>query len=264
VSGHGSARPRQRCGPGRIERVLFPVGQADARRGALRASRLAARAALERADKLDFKPVSSAKWTNIKRSWTGKLRVQIEHDIVRGCTPQMIRWWFENLGRSTTWDGAGFDGPEIPFYHLWHHRDHIAVTPITGSGTGFAVGGRTRIQERFNDYNEKIDVEVVAQRLDDEEFTFTATFLGRKAVRIIHLYSPEPGGSRFYAETQIGLDTPVLGWLINWLLLPHIFSRRTAEHWIRHNIEETGRSEAVIPPLYGHHADAPAFSPKRE
>jgi hypothetical protein len=223
----------------------------------LRASRLAARSALECTGRLDFKPVSSAKWVNIKRAWTGKICVQIEHDTVHGCTPQMIRWWFENLGRTTTWNGANFDGPKVSFYHLWHHRDHVAVTALDPGSAGFSVGTRTRIHERFNDYNEEIRVEVTTERLDDEEFTFTGKLLGQQIVKVIHLYSPEGDGSRFYAETQTGFDTPLLGWLFNWLLLPRVYSRRTGEHWIRHNVEETGRSEGVIPALYRHHAGTP-------
>uniref|UniRef100_A0A060SXU3 ARAD1A15004p n=1 Tax=Blastobotrys adeninivorans TaxID=409370 RepID=A0A060SXU3_BLAAD len=73
----------------------------------LRTARLNARNALQRAGALSFKPVSSAKWVDIERTWTGKLHVRIEHDKVNNCTPGMIRWWFENLGRSTNWDGVG-------------------------------------------------------------------------------------------------------------------------------------------------------------
>ena len=93
--------------------------------------------------------------------------------------------------------------------------------------------------------------------LDDEEFTFTGRFLGMPMVRIVHRYSPEEGGSQFYAETRIGLEVPVIGWLFNWLVLPLLYSKRTGEHWIRHNIEETGRSENIVPPLYAHHHLAP-------
>lgn len=220
----------------------------------LRQHRNNARLALQRAGVAAFKPESSAKWVDVRRDWRGRLHVCIEHGTVRGCTPAMIRWWFENLGRNTTWDGQGFDGPEVSFYHLWHYRDHVAVTPVNGSRSGFVTGGRTRIQEQFNDHHERICVDVVTDRLDEQEFTFTVRLLGLKVCRIIHLYSPEPGGSRFYAETEVGLDLPVIGWAINWIVLPFVYSKTTAEHWIRHNIEETGMSEGVIPPLYQHYA----------
>ncbi len=139
----------------------------------LRAARLLARNALERAGKLAFKPVSSAKWLDVRRTWAGKLHVCIEHDTIRGCTPRMMRWWFENLARRTTWDGEGFDGPEVSFYRLWHHRDHVAITPMGHDAPGFAQGKWTRVSERFNDFHERIEAEATTDRLDHEEFTFT-------------------------------------------------------------------------------------------
>ncbi|KDN69386.1 hypothetical protein CSUB01_12209 [Colletotrichum sublineola] len=219
----------------------------------LRIARLDARRALQRAGALNFKPVSSAKWVDIKRSWTGKLHVQIEHDTVKGCTPSMLRWWFDNLGRSTTWDGVGFDGPPISFYHLWHHRDHVSIVPISGSTSGFAAGGSTRITEQFNDCHENINIVAITERLNDREFTFVTKRFGLTVCRIFHLYSPEDDGSRFYGETVVGLDLPVLGWLLNWLVVPFFYSKSTAENWIRHNIEESGRSKCVIPSLYRHY-----------
>ena len=45
----------------------------------LRSARLAARSVLERMGGLAFKPESSAKWTDVHRSWTGVITVKIEH-----------------------------------------------------------------------------------------------------------------------------------------------------------------------------------------
>ena len=38
--------------------------------------------------------------------------------------------------------------------------------------------------------------------------------------------------------------------LTNWLVLPFLYSRASGENWIRHNIEETGRTEDIAPVLY--------------
>lgn len=220
----------------------------------LRQERLNARRALENIGKVNFKPLTSAKWTDVERTWTGMLHVRIEHDDIHGCTPAMLRWWFENLGRETTWDGIGFNGPPVSFYHLWHHRDHIAIQPITGSSRGFAPGQQTRVSEQFNDFHEKIDSISTTDRLDDSEFTFTVKLFGILPVcRVIHMYSAVKGGSRFYSETVIGTTLPVLGLFINWILMPFIYSFATAENWIKHNIEETGRSEDIISVLYKHY-----------
>lgn len=224
----------------------------------LRRQRLLARAALQRAGTLDFKRESSAKWTNISVDRRGVLRVQIQHDDIAGVTPEMMRWWFENIAGTTTWNGENFDGPEIPVYHLWHHRDHIAVTPLTDApdGTknlGFAVGARSRIDEQFNDYRERIHAVMETTVLDEAEFTFTIVGPGgRSGGQIIHRYEAVPGGLSFYAETIVDVEAPVafLGPVLNRTFRPRVFSKATAEHWIRHNIQETGRSQDILPTLY--------------
>lgn len=214
----------------------------------LRARRLQARDALVRAGHPQFKPVSSAKWVNVEMLRKGRIKVSIEHDTIKGVTPHMMRWWFENLGSTTTWNGVDFTGPEVSHYHLWHHRDHIAVTPLSGAGNkGFAVGELSRIDEQFNDFNDRIHAKVRTTRLDDEEFCFNIMFGNIRAGEIVHRYGPEDGGLRFYAETTIGAEGAAIP--AN-LIRPLMYSRRSAVNWIRHNIEETGRSEDVIPILY--------------
>jgi hypothetical protein len=219
----------------------------------LRQQRLNARAALAAAGTLEFKPVSSAKWVDITESG-GRIRVQIEHDTIRGVTPEMMRWWFENISGTTTWNGIDFSGPEISYYHLWHHRDHIAVTPLTSKpgvpNPGFQVGQKSRIDEQFNDYNDRIHQTMLATRLDEEEFTFEILFAGMTAGRIVHRYHEERGGLRFYAETELSLKVPIIGGIMSRAMRPLFYTRKSAENWIRHNIEETGRSEQILPVLY--------------
>lgn len=74
--------------------------------------------------------------------------------------------------------------------------------------------------------------------------------MGVAAGRITHRYAPVRGGVSFYAETVVGSEMPVAGPLVNWLCRPVLFSRSTADHWIRHNIEETGRTQDILPILY--------------
>jgi hypothetical protein len=222
----------------------------------LREQRLLARQALQRAGRLAFKPESSAKWTNISTDRRGAILVQIEHDDIAGVAPEMMKWWFENLAGTTTWNGVDFTGPEILNYHLWHHRDHIRITPLTDApggspNKGFQVGARSRIDEQFNDYRERIHAVMHTTVLDESEFTFDIIGpRGRPGGRIVHRYAAVPGGVSFYAETAVNLDIPIVGPLLNRTLRPRLFSRATAEHWIRHNIEETGRTQDILPALY--------------
>lgn len=97
----------------------------------LRKQRLIAREALLRAGKLDFKRSDSAKWADFSVDEKGRMLASVQHDDIKGCTPEMIKWFFEHLGCCTTWNGVDFSGPVVSIYHLWHHRDHVAVTPLT-------------------------------------------------------------------------------------------------------------------------------------
>ncbi len=222
----------------------------------LRQERLRARAALAAAGRLPFKPVSSAKWTNVYVTSRGALRVQIEHDDIKGVTPEMLQWWFENLAGTTTWNGKDFGGPQVYNYHLWHHRDHMRITPITNApdgikNNGFRVGALSRIDEQFNDYRDRVQQVMHTTRLDKSEFTFSILCPGSTPAGLItHHYAPVPGGVSFYAETMVDFRTPVIGPLLNRVLGPLVFSKSTADHWIRHNIEETGRTEDILPTLY--------------
>ncbi len=223
----------------------------------LRDNRLIARKVHQNLGDSLFKTQTSAKWTDITKHLNGALRVQIQHEDSKGVTPKMIKWWFENLAQKTTWNGKNFSGPEVSFYHLWHHRDHIAVQPLSnpkeGKNNGFAVGAYSKIQEQFNDFNEIINNKMLTITLDETEFTFLIKFGFLTVGRINHYYEPSENGSTFYAETYIGVDIPVLGWIINWCFLPFVFSKKTAEHWIKHNIEETGQTEKIVPFLYNHY-----------
>lgn len=223
----------------------------------LREQRLTARRALQRAGRLAFKPVSSAKWVDIQQERDGSIRVIIEHDDIKGVTPAMLRWWFENLAGSTMWNGVDFTGPEVKFYHLWHHRDHIGITPLSDVGVvknkGFQVGALSLIDECFNDFRRRIHSTTLTTRLDEEEFNFSIMAGGQKFGHIFHRYAPVDGGCSFYAETRIGSELPLLGPILNWLLVPRLFPRLAGEQWILHNIEETGRTEDILPTLYRHH-----------
>lgn len=229
--------------------------------GQLREQRLRARRALERSGRLSFKSIRSAKWTNVSVSRSGAMRAQIEHDDIKGATPRMMRWWFENLAATTTWNGTDFTGPEVSHYHLWHHRDHIKVTPLTSSpggprNNGFQVGALSRIDEQFNDYGFRVHQVMRTIRLDDAGFDFQILGPGGMVGGlIIHRYAPVPGGVSFYCETRIDLRIPVLGPALNRLVRPLLYSQKTADQWIRHNIEETGRTEDVVPHLFAHAAE---------
>lgn len=137
---------------------------------------------------------------------------------------------------------------------------HILVySACVGNTHTGCMAERFRITEQFNDLNEKVDVTVLTERLNDREFTFSVKRFRMTVARTIHLYSPEDGRSRFYVETVVDVDVPIIGWFINWAVIPFPFLTTTTEHQIRNNIEETGRSKSVIPVLYNYSHDLQSY-----
>lgn len=217
----------------------------------LRRQRLLARDALMRAGKPDFKRQSSAKWADYIQEENGCVAARVQHDDIQDCTPEMIQWFFEHLGCCTTWNGVDFSGPEVLIYHLWHHRDHVAVTPLTSVGgkenLGFQQGARSRIHELTNEVNDVIHFEMETATLNTREFTFYVMMGGKPTGHVKHLYAPNGnGGSTFYAETKVDLGNT----LLNKLLVPRFYTRQTGMNWIHHNIQETGRMQDILPVLY--------------
>ncbi|WP_066718525.1 hypothetical protein [Clostridium sp. Marseille-P299] len=140
----------------------------------------------------------------------------------------MICWWFENLAGFTTWNGMDFSGPEVSLYHLWHHRDHVAVTPLTNSpdgktNHGFLEGADSRIEEYFNEFHYHVFNRMHTTVLNNQEFTFNI-MLGKKVSgRISHYYKQTQDGCSFYAETEIGMDGGLMATLFNKLNFSYLY-----------------------------------------
>jgi len=63
----------------------------------------------------------------VERLSGGRLRASIEHGTMKGVSPEMLRWWFENIDTWTRYNGSDFTGPLVPVYPLLaplrpHHR----------------------------------------------------------------------------------------------------------------------------------------------
>lgn len=219
----------------------------------LRADRLRARDALENAGKLDFKRYSSAKWADYVKDENGCLYARVQHDDVKGVTPEMVKWFFEHLGCCTNWNGKDFNGPQVSLYHLWHHRDHVAVTPLTNNGDkqnfGFLEGAQSRIHELTNEVNDVVYYEMETVKLDEHEFTFNVMKSGKPTGHVKHVYEPTKDGKgvTFFVETKVGMDNNKL---FNKTVVPKLYNKDSGMQWIAHNIQETGRLEDVVPTLY--------------
>lgn len=225
----------------------------------LREAHEKARAALYRAGKKHFRMDDTAKWIDFTVQDNGIMLAQCMHDDLHGVTPAMIQWFFEHLACCTRWNGQDFSGPQISLYHLWHHRDHVAVTPLTDGpdgqkNMGFLEGAMSRIHELTNEVNDVVYYEMETICLNDHEFTFNVMKDGKATGHVKHVYQalPDGSGSTFYTETKVGMEEGSGSALFNKMVVPHLYSKEQGLQWIHHNIQESGRLEDVAPILYAH------------
>ncbi len=181
----------------------------------------------------------------------GRLRAWIEHDPMKGVTPEILRWWFENIDTWTRYNGNDLTGPSVPVYRYWHPFDHIAVRWRRRVYVRGRLGPGSVI-EIHDDIGGKHAVRAKARvsRFDDEAFNFDLLLGGLIRVGSLdHLYAEVEGGSSFYTEARIGVEVPIIGRLLNWVIRRQ-FTEELLRDWIVHNIEESGETEKFVPALF--------------
>ncbi|MGU3499062.1 hypothetical protein [Mycobacterium sp. C31M] len=168
-------------------------------------------------------------------------RVTIVHRPLPGVTPQMLLDWFANLGGTMLYGDA-----VIPRYLAWHPIDHIAWALAQGEHA--AEGARFRIVEAFGgrpDY--RVDVIDRVEKLDETGIRLVQRVAGAIVFSLEHTWSPGAEGAHYVSVLDLGarsrLFTPVNA----------VLQRRFPEHmvraWVRHNIEEVGQLEFLLPQL---------------
>jgi DAPG hydrolase PhiG domain len=193
-----------------------------------------------------MKPVTSARTTQSILS-SGQLELTIEHDVIRGTTPAMLRWWFENLGREMT-----FGGRTHPRYLLWHPRDHIhweLAQRAPGGGTG--QGAHFRIVEAFGANPAfYVDSTEFVEKLDDKGISLVRRIAGTEVFRLEHRFGATPIGASYRSRMVVGVASGAFRWLFNHLVRPRVFSDAMGTAWLTHNVEEVSMFEHILPPLY--------------
>lgn len=194
-----------------------------------------------------LKPLASAR-TAFTRTPAGALVLTIDHDVVRGVTPAMLVWWFEHLGETME-----FQGRTYPRYLLWHPRDHIhweLARRSAAGGTG--QGAWFRIVEAFGAHHEHyVDSTEYVEKLDEEGISLVRRMAGMEVFRLEHRFRPVEGGTEYRSRMVVGSSTPFVGAAFNRWVRPRFLSDDAARAWLKHNVEEVGLLEHLLPPLYG-------------
>jgi hypothetical protein len=172
--------------------------------------------------------------------------MHIEHAVLKGITPEMVAWWFGNIGGEIE-----LGGTRVNKYLAWHPQDHICWELAQPGLDGRAsVGAKFRIVEAFGRnpdfYVDAIDT---VTRLDATGFTGESYHLGLKVSHLNHDFHAVAGGTQYLSTLTIGSTLPLVGKLINAVVRRFIFPEAMGRAWLKHNVEEVGLLEHIVPAL---------------
>ena len=193
-----------------------------------------------------LRPLESAETALSYDRW-GRMVLTIRHAPLRGITPAMLDWWFRHIGGEME-----IEGQVVNRYLAWHPVDHIRwelARPAPGGGAG--QGAVFRIVEAFGgDPRMTVDVKDRVVRLDEGGITLVQERLGVELGRLDHDFGTTPEGASYLSTLTIGAAVPGLSRLLNPLLRRFVFTEAMGRAWLRHNVEEVGALEHILPRLY--------------
>lgn len=171
-------------------------------------------------------------------------RVTIDHRPLAGITPAMLLDWFTHL------DGTlSYGGVTTPRYLAWHPIDHIRWELARPAPTGGAAeGARFRIVEKFGGRDTfAVDVVDRVEKLDETGIRLVTRVAGVPVFQLEHTWSAGADGAHYVTVMDIGARS--------WALRPvnsvlhRKFPDDMARAWVRHNIEEVGQLQYLLPEL---------------
>ena len=193
-----------------------------------------------------LKPLSSA-GTALRYDARGRMVMTIAHDRLAGLTPEMLAWWFRNIG-----GGMEVDGQVLDRYLVWHPFDHILwelANRLPGDAVG--VGSRFHIVEAFGANPQcQVDVVETVVRLDASGITLIGRMGGIEVTRLDHDFIATEGGALYRSTLRVGVGLALLGPMLNPLVHRLVFPEAMGRAWLKHNVEEVGLLEHIVPRIY--------------
>lgn len=193
-----------------------------------------------------LKPLESAE-TSLGYDVHGRMVMDIRHDLLKGVTPEMIAWWFANIGGEIE-----IEGQYLSRYHVWHPRDHIHWELAQPGPDGrISAGAKFHIVEAFGrNPAHYVDVIDTVTRLDQSGITVVGYKVGRQVSHLAHDFIAVRGGTQYVSRLTVGVDIPMLSRSVNRFIHTVIFTEAMGHGWLRHNIEEVGLLEHILPRIY--------------
>jgi hypothetical protein len=177
----------------------------------------------------------------------GRLSYWIVHDVVRGVTPKMLVWWFSHLEGEVV-----IAGRRINRYRAWHPYDHVHASYVRRRPDGtIGPGASIRLREVLG-ANPAYGIDTITdiEKLDEEGYIHNPRLHGVSGlVRMEYRFTRVAEGTLYENRLLIG---GTHGW--RRLVTPAVqrfgFDPAHGLAWLRHNIEEVGMFEHLLPPLY--------------
>jgi hypothetical protein len=177
-------------------------------------------------------------------------RVTIDHRPLAGVTPAMLLDWFTHLGETMVYGGEMIDR-----YLAWHPLDHIRwelARPAPGGGA--ADGARFRMTEAFGGRPEfTIDEVARVEKLDATGIRLVKRVAGMVFFQLEHTWSAGADGAHYVTVMDLGVRSALFA-PVNRLVSRH-FPDDKMHAWVRHNIEEVGQLEYLLPALVSGEAE---------
>jgi hypothetical protein len=177
----------------------------------------------------------------------GVYHLHIKHDIIKGVTPEMIEWWFRNIGGTMEYDGKIY-----PRYLVWHPIDHIHwKLKKIGENGKVGVGSKFQIVEALNgnmDY--LINTVDTVTKLDRSGIVLSLRILGIEVFKLVHNFIPHPMGTKYVSNMTVCSSHFLGRLLLNKIIRRYLFTKEMGHAWLKHNIEEVGNFEFFLPQLY--------------
>jgi hypothetical protein len=198
----------------------------------------------------ELKPLSSAS-TEFNLLEDGRLELKIMHDVLKGVTPLMLKWWFSHIVGDVEYMGKVY-----PRYLVWHPVDHIHYEVLRRARNGTVdVGAGIRIVEAFRrNPDHLIDTTMLIVKLDESGATVVRRLFGIEVVHLANTFVPVPAGTQYFTRMVWGSTTWFGKLVFNPHVRPRIFSNEMARAWLQHHVEEIGNLENFLPALYSQHA----------
>ncbi|MGB7361031.1 MAG: hypothetical protein WA944_24965 [Mycobacterium sp.] len=185
-------------------------------------------------------------------------RITLDHRPLQAVTPAMLLDWFTHLGGTMTYAGQTVDR-----YLAWHPIDHIRwelARPAPSGGA--AEGARFHIVEAFGAKPEFTPDEIArVEKLDETGIRLVLRVAGIPVFQLEHTWSAGDDGAHYVTVMDLGARSPMLA-PVNRLIRSR-FHDDKAQAWVKHNIEEVGQLEHLLPQLVSSGEAEPAQRAQR-